>query len=405
MDPITHGITGALLSKAYFTKRKTAPIARIAIIAATLGALFPDVDIVAELLSRDPLSIARLHRGFTHSFIGLPLFAAALAWLTRWLLRRRGQESPSLGLLFVLYAVGIASHIVLDAMTTFGTRIWNPISSERVAWDLLVIIDFSFTGIVLFPQIAAWVYRDATKSAGRAREMWAVFSLSALAVWKIAQAAGFPFSIWTVPAISLLLAVLFFLPTQGGWGSDVLRSSWCRAGVYAAVAYIFACGVAHHAALERVRAFAAENHIAVERLGALPLPPSLLHWNGLIRSPNGVYEARFDLRDPRLPGFRFAADSPLNRYVETARELPDIRTYLWFARFPTIQYSRNDDEEIIDFRDLRFIGPRNRGSTPFTFRVILNPEGKLIDEGWMGGSFLFPRRGIRTEHAPSTDTK
>jgi membrane-bound metal-dependent hydrolase YbcI (DUF457 family) len=405
MDPITHGITGALLGKAYFTKGETAPAARIAIFAATLGAVFPDIDFVAELLSRDPLAIARFHRGFTHSFIGLPLFAAALAWFTRWWLRRRGQESPSWGLFFGIYAAGIASHILLDAMTTFGTRIWNPISRERVAWDLLVIIDFTFTGIVLLPQVAAWVYRDAAKSAGRAWGMWGVFSLSALAVWKIAQGVGFPFSIWTLPVISTLLAAFFFLPARGGWGFGVLRSSWCRAGVYAAVVYIMACGMTHHAALKRVRAFAAENHIAVERLGALPLPPSLLNWNGLIRSPNGVYEARFDVRDPGPPEFRFAADPPLNRYVEAARELPNVKTYLWFARFPTIQYSRNDDWEIVDFRDLRFLGPRPRRATPFTFRVILNPEGKLIDEGWMGESFILPRQGIRTEHAPSTDQR
>ncbi len=404
MDPLTHGITGALLGKAYFTKRDAAPTARVAILATTLGAIFPDIDVVAELFSGDPLSIARLHRGFTHSFIGLPLFAAVLAWLTRWWLRRRGRESPSLGLLFLVYAVGIASHILLDAMTTFGTRIWNPISRERVAWDLLVIVDFSITAIVLLPQVAAWVYRERGNSAGRAAWMWVVFSLSALSVWKIARVAGYPFSIWTVPVISIVLAVLFFLPARGGWGFSIRRSSWCRAGAYAAVTYIVACGVAHHAALERVRTFAAANHIAVERLGALPLPPSLFDWNGLVRSSDGVYETRFDLRDSQPPGFRFAADSPPNRYVEAARALPDVRTFLWFARFPTVQYSRKDDMEIIDFRDLRFIGPRTPGPPPFTFRVILNAEGKLIEEGWMGG-LPYPHRRIRTEPAPSTGQK
>ncbi len=36
-------------------------------------------------------------------------------------------------LLPCIYGVGIASHILLDGMTSFGTRMWYPISSKRVA--------------------------------------------------------------------------------------------------------------------------------------------------------------------------------------------------------------------------------------------------------------------------------
>ena len=52
-------------------------------------------------------------------------------------------------------AVGIASHILFDSATSYGTRIWNPFSTDRVAWDFVFIIDFVFTAIVLLPQVAA----------------------------------------------------------------------------------------------------------------------------------------------------------------------------------------------------------------------------------------------------------
>jgi len=151
MDPITHGIAGALLGKAFFSKRQE----RVAIFAATLGAVFPDVDISCEVFSRDPLSIVKYHRAITHSFVAMPVFAVLLALLTRALLpwvRRRWPrfadwEAPPLWLLSVIYAVGIVSHILLDGMTSFGTRMWYPISTRRVAWDLLFIVDFSFTTI------------------------------------------------------------------------------------------------------------------------------------------------------------------------------------------------------------------------------------------------------------------
>ena len=62
------------------------------------------------------------------------------------------------------------------------------------------------------------------------------------------------------------------------------------------VAYLFACALVHHAALLRAKVFAEQNHVVVERMGALPIPPSLLDWGDAIRSPDGIYKAQFDLR-------------------------------------------------------------------------------------------------------------
>ena len=74
--------------------------------------------------------------------------------------------------------------------------------------------------------------------------------------------------------------------------------------------YIALCWTAHHLVMAQVKAFAAENHIEVERIGALPLPPSWLSWGGVIRSTNGVYQSRFDLRHLHPQSFTFTADSP-----------------------------------------------------------------------------------------------
>ena len=79
MDTITHGIVGALIGKGFFSERN----GRVATFAATVGAMFPDVDVVQEIFSTDPLAIVKYHRAITHSFVALPFFAALLAWLTR----------------------------------------------------------------------------------------------------------------------------------------------------------------------------------------------------------------------------------------------------------------------------------------------------------------------------------
>ena len=78
MDTITHGIAGALIGKGFFSRRA----AKVAVLSATVGAMFPDIDVVREIFSRDPLAIVKYHRAITHSFIALPFFAAILAWLT-----------------------------------------------------------------------------------------------------------------------------------------------------------------------------------------------------------------------------------------------------------------------------------------------------------------------------------
>src|SRR5271156_5263962 len=192
MDTITHGTPGGFFGKGFFSRRA----ARVAVFSATIGAMFPDVDVVAEIFSRDPLAIVKYHRAITHSFVALPFFAAILAWLTRagiGFLRKQfpkfnDLEAPSWGMLTVIYGVAIASHILLDGLTSFGTRMWFPISQQRVAWDWLFIIDFSFTSLVLLPQVVAWIYSDRQKSRARAIAMWIVFAICSLAVWRIAGA-------------------------------------------------------------------------------------------------------------------------------------------------------------------------------------------------------------------------
>src|SRR5271155_5711930 len=233
MDTITHGIAGALIGKGFFSRRA----ARVAVFSATIGAMFPDVDVVAEIFSRDPLAIVKYHRAITHSFVALPFFAAILAWLTRagiGFLRKQfpkfnDLEAPSWGMLTVIYGVAIASHILLDGLTSFGTRMWFPISQQRVAWDWLFIIDFSFTSMVLLPQVAAWIYADREKAAKRAVMMCIVFSIGSLAAWKIADAVGFPFHFWIAAFAIVIIGGVFFLPMFHASGFRITTPRWCRA--------------------------------------------------------------------------------------------------------------------------------------------------------------------------------
>jgi membrane-bound metal-dependent hydrolase YbcI (DUF457 family) len=393
MDPVTHGIAGALIGKAFFSKRQE----RVAIFAATLGAVFPDIDIFAEAFSHDPLGIVKYHRAITHSFVGLPFFAILLALLTRalvpWVRRRWPRlhdiESPPLAWLTLIYGVGIASHILLDGMTSFGTRMWYPISSRRVAWDLLFIVDFTFTTIILAPQVIAWIYRDREKSRARAWPMWALFTLGALIAWLLARAAAYPFHLWIVAAASVVFAALFFGPAvSGGWGFRVTRAEWCQAGAFAALLYLFTCSVAHHRAILRAKAYADAHHIAIARIGALPIPPAWLDWGDAIRSIDGLYEAQFDLRASGPPVFHFVPDSAPDPFIARAFLLPDVRLYWTFARFPSIQSFVEGENHVVELGENRFQDGRRRGPQPFTWKVVFDASGHVIEQGWLTDGML-----------------
>src|SRR5580704_15503672 len=303
MDTITHGIAGALIGKAVFRGEdmfasKPMDRARIITWSLMLGAIFPDSDIIRDWFSSDPLLIVTWHRSITHSLVCMPFFALALAALTRWFARWRKWDAPSFAALTGIYAIGILSHIFLDLVTTFGTMIWSPLTWSRPAWDLIFIIDFTFTALLLCPQILAWVYRQSEGLRNRAILTWSLLALASLAVAALLKNVGAPISAQTAITIIMLLAALFLLPSLRFKGLRVRYATWNRAGLAAALLYLAAAFYAHRAALERVEKFAALFHLQVRSLGALPLPPSLWHWDGLVNTPHGVYEVRLVLSEP-----------------------------------------------------------------------------------------------------------
>src|SRR5438034_577619 len=330
MDTITHGIAGALIGKAIFRGQDmfaSHPMNRGRIITWSLmfGAIFPDSDVLRDIFSHDRLLVITWHRSITHSLVLLPLSAVLLAGITRAIASLRKWEAPSFTALTGIYAIGILSHILLDLVTSFGTMIWSPLRWSRPAWDLIFIIDFTLTAILLVPQLLAWVYAHPEKVRRRAVGMWLVFVPVPFLIAKIAAIAGAPISDRVVLSAIVILAVLFLLPAFLGWGLKIQHDTWNRAGLAAAVIYVACTVYAHHVAFSRIQKFAELDHLQVESIGALPLPPSLWHWDGLVRTTRGVYELRMDLADKPVNDGELLAlehhyypDAPPNSYIEIA---------------------------------------------------------------------------------------
>ena len=411
MDTITHGIAGALIAKAAFGgdemfARQPMNTQRVITWSLMTGAIFPDIDTLRDFFSHNDLLMITWHRSITHSLVCLPIFALLLAILTRGVCRYFKWESPSFAALSGIFAVGILSHIFLDLVTTFGTMIWSPLGWSRPAWDLIFIIDFTLSGLLLLPQFLAWVYAAKERWKPRAMGLWMISELALLVVAAIAQIVGAPISAQNVVLVSLLLTIIVFLPARGLWGTRVSRGAWNRSGLFAASGYVALAAYAHNVALERVKAFAAFEHLEVQSIGALPLPPSIWRWDGLVSTPRGVYDWRMDLSQKSpIAGTRDAATAPggspksaaadepaleyhfypeafPNGYIARARQLREVQKVLWFSRFPLTRFHKEGDDAVVEISDKRFPQIRPDRPSAFTYRVRFGANGNVVSQGW-----------------------
>jgi inner membrane protein len=138
MDPVTHGLTGALIAEAGFT-RHLGKKCRYVLAGA---AIFPDIDIIYRLEGL-PTYIAH-HRGLSHSYVGI-IFSGVLIGA---LLGRLDEERRYLPWIAASW-VALFSHQILDLITSYGTVLLYPFSNTRYYFDWVFILDLFLTGTLL----------------------------------------------------------------------------------------------------------------------------------------------------------------------------------------------------------------------------------------------------------------
>lgn len=151
MDLLTQGLAGAVLAQ---SAARRVP-ARLAIAIGFFAGLLADADILLSAAD-DPLFNIEYHRHFTHSLFFVPL-GALVAALVAWPFVRRRLRFTTVYLLVVL---GFLPSGLLDVCTSFGTHWLWPLYGERLAWNLIAILDPLFT-LILFVAVVLALYRDS----------------------------------------------------------------------------------------------------------------------------------------------------------------------------------------------------------------------------------------------------
>ncbi len=156
MDPLTHILTGVALSRSGLN-RKTS----LATLTLALAAEAPDLDVVLRL--KGPITSFAHHRGFTHTFLGVPFMAGVVVvfvYLSRLPAKKAGSESqkaqPRWRLLYLYALLGVLSHILLDFTNNYGIRPFDPFNYHWYAWDIVFIVDPLIMAALLLALVAPW---------------------------------------------------------------------------------------------------------------------------------------------------------------------------------------------------------------------------------------------------------
>jgi inner membrane protein len=365
MDPVTHSLTGAALSRAGLNR--STPLATATLVIAANA---PDIDIVTAAWGS--YGSLALRRGITHGPVALlllPLLVTGAVLLYDRLrrLRRRPDAPPARPLpVLALATLGVLTHPALDWLNTYGIRLLMPFSDRWFYGDSLFIID-PWVWLMLAAPLVGMYARGR-----RGTILWAVFGIVAAAL--VMLAPGVPplaRGLWLAAAAVLITHVVVsrrreaaHLPAAAGAmtgttdepsrrGLNSARGA--RVAVAAAAVYILLMIVAEVAGSARVVAEAGAAGIVVDDVMLAPVPANPLGGEVVVVSGEVYRLGSFDwLSRPHVRWGESIPFGPRDEVVLATLRLQQVRDYLRWSRFPFVEVRAAPDGHVVRFGDARY---------------------------------------------------
>ncbi|MGD0442482.1 MAG: metal-dependent hydrolase [Edaphobacter sp.] len=339
MEPITHLMTGACLARAGFNRK-----AAYATVAMTLAAEAPDLD---TLWSIDgPIAAFQHHRGWTHTFLGLPFEAAILVgaiWLFhRWRLRKKSNPKPTRapvrwGLLYCFSLIALLSHLLLDWTNNYGLRPFFPFNPRWYAGSFVFIFEPVLFLILLGALIAPSLFGLIGSEVGARRPAFRGRG------WAIAALLGAA-TLWTLR-----------------YNEHQKALQIAQAGDY--------------------------NGASVLRVAADPYPINPFRWQTIVETPQTFLISSANTLSSEIATTDqaqtiYKPPTTLATLVAKRSWLGEI--YLDWSQYPVVTDTGADPDGIttVTFRDLRFVyntplfsGPTN---TPLAGAVFINDDRRIV---------------------------
>lgn len=158
MDSLTQIVLGAAVGEAVLGKK----VGNKAMVYGAIAGTIPDLDVVARYLT-DTVTATEIHRGFSHSIFFALLMAPVLGWLV-WKMHKNAAATWREW--SWLFFVGLFTHPILDAFTTWGTQLFWPFDL-RLAFQTIFVIDPLYTLPFLFFLILTAFQKRTSVKRGR----------------------------------------------------------------------------------------------------------------------------------------------------------------------------------------------------------------------------------------------
>lgn len=143
MDSLTQIVLGAACGEAALGKK----IGNKALLFGAIGGTIPDLDVfVGSWIHGNEIDAMLFHRGFMHSILFSVLASVLLAWVSFRLYnsnKRKGTTTQKEW--FWLWFLSLVTHPILDCFTPYGTQLFAPFSSYRVAFNTIAVADPFYT--------------------------------------------------------------------------------------------------------------------------------------------------------------------------------------------------------------------------------------------------------------------
>ena len=152
MDPVTQGVLGGGFATTLSNKKDL----KFATFCGIIGGLAPDLDIFIRSTT-DTLLFLEYHRHFSHSIFFVPIGGLIISVIIFLLFFKRNKSFKEI---YLFSTLGFLSHGLLDSCTSYGTSLFWPLSEQRVALNIISIIDPLFTIPVLILLMLTLIYES-----------------------------------------------------------------------------------------------------------------------------------------------------------------------------------------------------------------------------------------------------
>jgi inner membrane protein len=145
MDSLTQIVLGAAVGEMTMGRK----IGNKAQLFGAIAGTIPDLDIILNFIFPDDLSKILIHRSYSHALLTHVLLAIPLAW---WCFIKYKRQF-AFNNWYKLWFLGLSTHALLDACTTYGTRLFLPFTDYQVGLNNISVIDpmytFPFMGLLM----------------------------------------------------------------------------------------------------------------------------------------------------------------------------------------------------------------------------------------------------------------